>query len=122
MRGKDIVVVEDDRGMREALERLLRAAGYGTEMYSSAEAYLDGGGCPGADCFILDVHLPGLSGFELREKLQEGAAQPPVIFITGFDEPDSRERAHRLGAAAYLPKPFPGRDLVDAVNEAVATA
>jgi FixJ family two-component response regulator len=119
MRGRDIVVVEDDAGMREALERILRAAGYGTETYSSAEAYLDCGGCPGADCFIFDVHLPGLSGFELREKLQASKEQPPVIFITGFDEANSREQARRLGAAAYLPKPFPGRDLVAAVDEAL---
>jgi DNA-binding response OmpR family regulator len=69
---------------------------------------------------VLDIHLPGLSGFELRRELaRSGVRQPPVIFVTGHDEPAAREQAEALGAAAYLPKPFAGRALVAAVTLAV---
>jgi FixJ family two-component response regulator len=119
MRGRDIVVVEDDNGMREALERVLQAAGYGTEGFCSAEAFLDDGGRPEADCFVMDIHLPGLSGFELCGRLTEKGSQAPVIFITAHDDADSRDEARACGAAAYLPKPFAGRRLVEVIELAI---
>jgi FixJ family two-component response regulator len=116
----DVIVVEDDAGMRRAIERLLRGAGFHPLSFASAEALLAAGASPGTLCFVLDVHLPGLSGFELRERLPQGERDAPVVFITAHDEPRTRERAQAAGALAYLAKPFPGRSLLDAVHQALA--
>jgi FixJ family two-component response regulator len=116
-----VVVVEDDASMSSAIERILRLAGYAPRTFDSAESMLEAGAAAGADCLIFDVHLPGLTGFELRERVARAGRLPPVIFITAYDEPESRELAARAGAG-YLVKPFPGRDLVAAVGRAVATA
>jgi FixJ family two-component response regulator len=118
MRGRDVVVVEDDNGMREALERVLQAAGYGTEGFASAEALLEEGGRPEADCFVMDIHLPGLSGFELSGRLTKDGYHTPIIFITAHDEAAARDEAKACGAA-YLPKPFAGRRLIELVESAI---
>jgi FixJ family two-component response regulator len=115
-----IVVVDDDEGLRQALARVLNAAGFRAETFASAEPMLESDAADRAACLVLDIHLPGLSGFELRRELvRTGGTQPPVIFITGHDAPPARAQAEALGAAAYLPKPFTGRALVEAVTRAV---
>jgi FixJ family two-component response regulator len=115
-----IVVVDDDDGLRQALGRVLSAAGFQAETFASAETLLQSDAAGRAACLVLDIHLPGLSGFELRRTLvRTGSHQPPVIFITGHDEPAARAQAEALGAADYLPKPFAGRTLVAAVARAV---
>jgi len=115
-----IVVVDDDDGTRQALERVLNAAGFRAETFPSAETLIQSDAADRAACLVVDVHLPGLSGFELRRELvRTGGSQPPVIFITGHDEPAARAQAEALGAAAYLSKPFAGRALVAAVARAV---
>jgi FixJ family two-component response regulator len=118
-----IVVVDDDDGLRQAFERLLNAAGFQALTFPSAETLLQADAAGSAACLVLDIHLPGLSGFDLRRELVRTAArQPPVIFITGHDEPAARDQAEALGAFAYLPKPFAGRTLVDAVARALGEA
>ena len=110
-----VVIVEDDSGMSHALERILRIAGFRPVAYCSAEALIEADGAANAACLILDVHLPGLSGFELRRCLAEKGSKAPVIFISAYDELDSRERAMKAGAVAYLTKPFPGQTLLEKV-------
>lgn len=114
-----IVVVEDDSSMSRAIERILRAGGYHPLMFTSAEATLESGVAPAADCLVLDIHLPGMSGFELYEKLAPDCEELPAIFITAHDEPSFRERADKLGASSYHPKPFSGRTLLKAVTQAI---
>ena len=116
-----LLVVEDDDGMRHAIERLLDAAGFRVASFSSAEELLCGSTASSAACLIFDVHLPGMSGFDLRRVLARTGPAPPVIFITADDTPAAREEAGRLRATAYLPKPFRGRELVAAVSRAVAS-
>ena len=110
-----IVVVEDDLSMRRAIERLLGAAGYSTAAFASAEALLEANGAGGAACLVLDIHLPGLSGFDLQRRLTETGTRRPVVFITAHDEPASRVQAGSLDAAAYLTKPVSGKVLLEAV-------
>jgi len=114
--GKVVLVVEDDDGMREAIESLLDAAGYETAAYASAEAMLDGGGAEGALCVISDLNLPEMSGMELLSKLQRRGGRPPVIVITGYDSAATRAEATRRGAAAYFAKPFLGTELIAAIE------
>src|SRR6266700_5367028 len=115
---QNIVVVDDDPSMKQALKRLLQAAGYDAEVYDSAEALLQSGGAGDAACLVFDIQLPGLSGIELLERLRETGTPPPVIFITAHDDPEVREEVERVGALAYLTKPFSGRSLLDAISHA----
>lgn len=115
---KTVIVVDDDHGMREALERLLAAAGFQTATFPSAEDLLEAGPVKPTACFVLDIHLPGISGFELWRRLS-GTTEAPVVFITAHDDEAARVEATTLGAAAYLSKPFPGRRLVEVVSEAI---
>ena len=117
---QNIIVVDDDAGMNLALRRLLNAAGFHAISFSSAEALLESKTVPQAACLILDVHLPGLSGFELQRRLQQDGPTRPVIFITAYDDPASKAEAQGAGAAAYLTKPFSGRRLLTAITEALA--
>jgi len=114
-----VVVVEDDASMLQAIQRLLQAGGFLARTFSSAEALLQSNATAGAACFVFDIHLPGLSGVELRQRLLETGVGQPVIFITAQDEPSTREAAGRCGAVACLIKPFAGRSLLDAVRRAM---
>jgi FixJ family two-component response regulator len=117
-----IVLVDDDAGMNQAVQRLLNAAGFRTLTFPSGEALLETGIGAGSACFVFDVHLPGLSGFDLQARLARSGADLPVIFITADDDPESQARAHQAGAIAYLTKPFGGQKLVSAINKALASA
>jgi len=117
---EQIVVVEDDASMMQAIQRLLQAAGFPAQTFPSAEALLQSGAAVGTSCFIFDIHLPGLSGFELRQRLVESGVKGPVIFITAHDDPAAREAAERSGAVAFLLKPFPGRSLLAAIGQAIS--
>src|SRR5262249_28364035 len=114
---KEIVVVDDDVSMGEAIRRLLSAAGLPVKVFRSAESFLETGITQNTACLVLDVHLPGLSGFELNQQLVQSGTKLPVVFITAHDELISREKAEEAGALAYLTKPFPGRRLLAALLE-----
>lgn len=114
-----VVVVEDDEGMSQAIERVLRAGGFVTASFASAEAALEAGGAAASACLVLDIYLPGMSGFELYQRLASAGKRLNAIFITGCDQPHIRREAERLGANAYLPKPFSGEALLDAVRQAI---
>lgn len=111
-----IAIVDDDPAMRQAVGRLCGAAALESQCFSSAEEFLASDAQEGAGFLILDIHLPGLSGFELHEHLASQGIRRPVVFITGQDQPLSREKARKAGAAAYLTKPFAAADLLAAVR------
>ncbi len=116
-----VIVVEDDASMSQALERILRAGGFVPMLFSSAEAAFEAGVVAAAECLVFDVRLPGMSGFELFRRLASTGVGRPTIFITAQDEPAVREEAESLGAKSYLPKPFSGRTLLDAVTRAIGS-
>jgi two-component system response regulator FixJ len=117
--GGTVLVVEDDDSMREAIERLLNAAGFGCVAYASADALLVRGVDEDWACVISDLRLPGMSGLELLATLRERDISLPFILITAHDAPGLSEEATLCGAAAYLAKPFRGTALLDAVRAAI---
>jgi FixJ family two-component response regulator len=119
LQDRNVVVVDDDEAMNEAIERLLNAAGFGALTFPSGEALLEAGVAKLSHCLVLDINLPGVSGFELYTRLGELGLRLPVIFITAFDDPASRTRAENAGAIAYLTKPFPGQKLLAAIKRAI---
>jgi FixJ family two-component response regulator len=86
-----IVVVEDDAGVTKAIERILRAGGYAAVVFASAEAALEANAAA-ADCRVLDIHLPGMSGFDLHGRLALSGNETPTVFMTALDEPGVRTR------------------------------
>jgi FixJ family two-component response regulator len=114
-----ILVVEDDNGMSKAIERLLRAAGFQAKSFASAEELLRTDAAEEAKCLVLDIHLPGFSGFELRRQLVALGQNAPVIFITAHDDDSTRAEAEQLDCIAYLHKPFQGRALLEAIRQAL---
>ncbi len=86
------------------------------ETFATAEEFLQCPAQPAPDCLVLDVHLPGLSGLELQERLKADGRDIPVVFISAYAEECVREQALRAGAVAFLPKPLDEQALLDAVT------
>jgi FixJ family two-component response regulator len=122
-KNKTVVIVEDDASVSQAMARMLRAAGLDPVTFASAEAMLASRAtAPAPLCLVIDVQLPGMNGFALRDRLAGAGVLPPVVFITAFDEPETRAAAGRAGAAAFLAKPFTGRVLLDTIRRATLPA
>ena len=110
-----VAIVEDDPSMLRSIQCLLNAHGFAVEGFSSAEAFLGRDPNSHVACLVLDVHLPGMSGLELRRRLTALGSFLPVIFTTASDDHLVEIAARQLGCAAYLRKPFPPHLLIDAV-------
>jgi FixJ family two-component response regulator len=116
-----VFVVDDDPSVRKALARLMKSAGYTVETFATARAFLDSGryqNAPG--CVVLDVRLPGLSGLDLQQELKQFAFAPSIIFISGHGDVPTSVRAMKNGAVDFLTKPVNDRDLIWAVEQAIA--
>jgi len=111
-----VYVVDDDESVRGSLKMLIESAGNCVVAFNSAEDFLDSGFGERPCCLILDILLPGMSGFKLREHLVNLQIRIPVIFVTGHDSYRMEEEAMRLGAIAYLRKPFDEQCLLDAIQ------
>jgi FixJ family two-component response regulator len=111
-----VVVVEDDLGTLKALGRALRAAGFDTASYSSAEAFLASPPNGQAHCMILDVQLGGMSGLDLQRHLKARGSKLPVIVMTAFDDMRVRDEARRIGCAGYLDKQTDIEVVVDLIR------
>ncbi|HWX80226.1 MAG TPA: response regulator [Steroidobacteraceae bacterium] len=116
-----VLVVEDDESMREAIGNLLSIAGFVAVAYESAEAMLSDQTSERPICVISDLHLPAMSGLDLLTALRRRSWHPPVIFITADDMASTRQAAERLGAAAYLAKPFPSSALLTTIEKLETT-
>lgn len=115
-----IVVVDDEESLRKALARLLRSAGFAAETFNSGATFLESVRTRTPSCVVLDLHMPGMNGFEVQAELARTGARVPVIVITGHDTPEARARAIGQGAVAYLRKPVDDTLLLGAINSAIA--
>ena len=117
--GHLISIVDDDDSMRDALVGLFRSLGYDARGFASAEDFLACGDLERFSCAITDIQMPGMNGFELKQRLDERHGTLPVIMITARPEPDLREKAMSIGAASFLRKPFDTETLVDCLEKAL---
>lgn len=115
---KVVLVVDDDPGVLKSVGRLLKAAGFDVVVLASAEALSRYGNLHDIACFILDIHLNGVSGLELRRRLALSGVQSPVIFITADDSAFTRDQALASGCAECLIKPFQAKSLLKAIEDA----
>jgi FixJ family two-component response regulator len=116
---RTVCVVDDDPDMRKALERLLSVHGYHPCSFGSIAEFHADAKPQQALCLILDIHLKGESGFDLKRQLSHVAPTLPVIFMTARDCVANREAARQAGGVAYLPKPFESKTLLDALETAI---
>jgi FixJ family two-component response regulator len=115
-----VAVVDDDENLCRSLGRLLRAANIQPVTYASAEAFLADNKHPKFDCLVLDIHLGGMSGIELGQRLVAEGGHAPFIYITARDDPETRARAEAAGCVAYFRKTDSGADVLEAIRRAVA--
>jgi len=115
-----VLVVDDDPSTLRSVERLLRVQGFDAELFESGEELLARADLHAALCLLLDMHLPGLSGLEVRQRVAGSEASLPVIFMTANDSDTMRSAAVEAGCVAYLSKPFSSRLLADAIDAAAA--
>jgi FixJ family two-component response regulator len=111
-----IAVVEDDPSMLKGLSRLLSAHGFRVQKFTSAEAFLSGIKSCEAKCLVVDIHLGGISGIDLKRRLTTCGSDFPVIFMTANHNEATRQDAFRAGCIAYLRKPFLAELLIEAIN------
>jgi FixJ family two-component response regulator len=114
-----IFVVDDDMAVRDALKLLLRSVGQAVETYGSAQEFLDAYSEDRPGCLVLDIRMPGMSGLELQQKLNERHSILPIIFITGHGDVPMAVEAMQAGAVDFIQKPFRDQDLIDRINQAL---
>ena len=114
-----VFIVDDDASVRDALKRLIRSVGLRVELFGSAQEFLQRGRPDVPSCLVLDVRLPGKSGFDLQRQLAEANIDIPIIFITGHGDIPMSVRAMKAGAVEFLAKPFRDQDLLDVIQVAL---
>lgn len=112
-------VVDDDESMRSALVSLLRSVDIAARGYGSVRELLDSSPADEPGCLILDVRLPGLSGLDFQDRLDEFGIALPVVLMTGHGDIPMSVRAMKAGAIDFLAKPFRDQDMLDAVAAAI---
>lgn len=114
-----VFVVDDDVSLREALDFLIREAGWQPETYASAEAFLARPRALVPSCLVLDVSLPELNGLDLQKRIGTDRSDLPIIFITGYGDVPMTVRAMKAGAVEFLTKPFRDDVLLSAISSAL---
>jgi FixJ family two-component response regulator len=114
-----VCVVDDDESSRESLPDLLRELGFACRAFSSAKEFLTSDAVASADCLLLDIAMPGMTGPELQRELSLRRTRIPIVFITGHGEERFLRRLLENGAVSCLLKPFSEVDLLDALNAAI---
>src|SRR6202171_5411669 len=114
-----VYVVDDDDGMRRALDTLLGTVGYKTAVFSRPKEFLDKFKADSPGCLVLDIRMPDMSGLELQQHLNRMGSMLPVIFITGHGDVPRAVQARKEGAFEFIQKPFRDQDLLDRINHAL---
>jgi len=111
-----VAIVDNDMATRISLERLLRASGYATIAFASAEEFLESAIVNRAIGLVLDIHLGGMSGIELGRRLSAATAPLPIVFVTAYEDEATRREALAVGCVDYLQKPFNAYRLIEALE------
>src|SRR5258708_12154858 len=114
-----VCVIDDEPSVRTGLSNLLRSAGLKVQTFASAKEFLINPPREGPSCLVLDVNLPGISGLDLQEELANGAAQFPIIFLTGYDDIPMTLRSIKAGAIQFLTKPFLYEYLLNPLDQTI---
>lgn len=116
-----VFVVDDDPQVRASIQGLLKSAGLRSECFETAEQFLQRQPPDGPSCLIVDVSLPGISGLDFQQQLKKAGLQIPIVFITAHGDIPMTVKAMKSGAVEFLTKPFEDKDLLGAVQQALAS-
>ncbi len=114
-----VFIIDDDRGMRQAIQDLVESVGLRAESFATGEAFLGRERTGGPSCLVLDVRLPQMNGLDFQRRLAETGVQIPIIFITAHGDIPMSVRALKSGAVEFLTKPFRDQELLDAIHLAL---
>jgi FixJ family two-component response regulator len=115
-----IAIIDDDEGMRVSLDGLLRSLGYRTELFDSAEEFLESRSARAADCVISDIHMPGgMSGIDLARCLNDDRLPTPLILMSAFADDNIRRQAADTKIHCLLAKPFDDDILIACLEKAL---
>jgi FixJ family two-component response regulator len=114
-----VFIIDDDSGMRQAVQDLVESVGLRAEAFSTGEEFLRKPRTTYPSCLVLDVRLPQMSGLDFQRQLAEIGVQIPIIFITAHGDIPMSVRALKSGAVEFLTKPFRDQDLLDAIQQAL---
>jgi FixJ family two-component response regulator len=114
-----VFIVDDDSGMRQAVQDLVESVGLRAESFSTGEEFLKRQRATDPSCLVLDVRLPQMSGLDFQRQLTEIGVEIPIIFITAHGDIPMSVRALKSGAVEFLTKPFRDQDLLDAIQQAL---
>src|ERR1700730_15470969 len=114
-----VFIIDDDRGMRQAIQDLVESVGLRAEAFATGQDFLRKQLVDNPSCLVLDVRLPQLSGLDFQRHLAETGVQIPIIFITAHGDIPMSVKALKSGAVEFLTKPFRDQDLLDAIQQAL---
>jgi len=114
-----VFIIDDDRGMRQAIHDLVESVGLRAESFATGEEFLGKNHAHRPSCLVLDVRLPRMSGLDFQRRLAESGMQIPIIFVTAHGDISMSVRALKSGAVEFLTKPFRDQDLLDAIQQAL---
>ena len=114
-----ISIIDDDPSVREATRSLIRSLGYQAQAFSSAEEYLQSDHLENSSCLITDLHMPGMSGADLQDRLIAEGRRIPMIFMTAYFEERVRDQVMDAGAFGFLRKPFDDESLIACLDKAL---
>jgi FixJ family two-component response regulator len=111
-----VLVIDDDKALRESVGRLLSSVGLEAQLFPSIPDFLKADRPKGPTCLVLDVRLPGRSGLDFQRELAASNVEIPLIFITGYGDIPMSVQAMKGGAIEFLTKPFRDQELIDAIQ------
>jgi len=114
-----VFVIDDDASVRKSLRRLLDAARYKVELFTSASEFLARSAHDGPSCVVVDVRMPELNGIDFQKALIEGGREEQLVFITGHGDIPMCAQAMKAGAVDFLPKPFKPKQLLESVERSL---
>ena len=114
-----VFIIDDDRGMRQAIHDLVESVGLRAESFATGEEFLGRKHIGRPSCLVLDVRLPQMSGLDFQRRLAEGGLRIPIIFVTAHGDIPMSVKALKSGAVEFLTKPFRDQDLLDAIQQAL---
>lgn len=117
---QQVFIVDDDTSVRESLSLLLSMRGLSTQSFGSAEDFLEAFQPSWRGCLVLDIRMPGMSGLELQQHLQQRGCTLPIIIVTGHGDVAAARQAFKARAFDFIEKPWSVDQLAESIQQALS--
>jgi FixJ family two-component response regulator len=113
----NVYIVDDDESVCRALKTLLMTYDFVVQTFNSAQSFFNAVSPDTPGCLLLDIHMPGVDGWNVQKEILSSGSKRPVIFISAEKQDTATDRAMQVGALGFLQKPVHGQTLVDLINK-----